>query len=62
MAEEQRLADEKAKREANVKHRKAVGTDVVNGLMAHAGLTREQAIAIFTALKDNKIPHTSINY
>lgn len=62
LAEEKRLADEKARREANVKHRKAVGTDVVKGLMAHAGLTREQAIATLTALKDNQIPHTSINY
>lgn len=62
LAEEKRIADEKAKREANVKHRKAVGTDVVNGLMAHAGLTREQAIATLAALKDNRIPHTSINY
>ncbi|WP_034912946.1 hypothetical protein [Erwinia sp. 9145] len=62
LAEEKRLADEKAKREANETHRKAIGTAVVKGLMAHAGLTREQAIVTLTALKDNKIPHTSINY
>ncbi|MGP1861292.1 hypothetical protein, partial [Citrobacter freundii] len=32
LAEEKRIADEKAKREADVKHRKAVGTEIVNAL------------------------------
>ncbi len=62
LAEEKRIADEAAARADNEAHRKAIGTAVVKGLMAHAGLTREQAIATLTALKDNKIPHTSINY
>lgn len=41
---------------------KKVGMEVVNALMSSAGLSREQAIATLTALKDNLIPHTSINY
>lgn len=62
LAEEKRVADEAAKRAANEAHRKAVGTDVVKGLVEHAGLTREQAIATLKALMSNSIPHTSINY
>lgn len=41
LAEEQRKADEQAKREANVKHRKTVGTNIVNALTSHTSLTRE---------------------
>lgn len=62
LAEEKRIADETAKREADVKHRKAVGTDIVNSLMSNTSLTREQAIEVLTALKDNLIPRTKINY
>ncbi len=62
LAEEKRVADEDAKRAANEAHRKAVGTYVVKGLVEHAGLTREQAIATLKALMSNSIPHTSINY
>lgn len=62
LAEEQRIADEAAARAANEKHRKAIGTAVVNALIAHAGLTREDAIATLVALKENLIPHTSITY
>ncbi|ELX9578608.1 cell envelope biogenesis protein TolA [Escherichia coli] len=62
LAEEQRIADEAAARAANEKHRKAIGTAVVNSLIAHAGLTREDAIATLVALKENLIPHTSITY
>lgn len=62
LAEEKRIADEVAKRAANEAHRKAVGTDVVKGLIEHAGLTREQAISTLKALMSNSIPHTSINY
>lgn len=61
-AEEIRIADEAAARAANEAHRKAIGTAVVKALMLNAGLNREQAIATLTALKDNLIPHTSINY
>lgn len=62
LAEEKRIADEAAKREADVKHRKAVGTDIVNALTANTSITREQAIEVLTALKDGLIPRTKINY
>ncbi|EHM0713740.1 hypothetical protein JDT53_12470 [Escherichia coli] len=62
LAEEKRIADETAKREADVEHRKAVGTDIVNALTANTSITREQAIKVLTALKDGLVPHTKINY
>lgn len=62
LAEEQRKAGEQAKREADVKHRKVVGTDIVNALLATTSLTREQAIEVLTALKDGLIPRAKINY
>lgn len=62
LAEEKRIADEAAKREANVKHRKTVGTEIVNALTAHTNLTREQAIQVLTVLKDGLVPHTKIQY
>jgi len=62
LAEEKRIADEAAKRAADVAHRKVIGTAVVNGLIEHAGLSREQAIETLKALMDNKVPHTSIQY
>lgn len=62
LVEEKRIADEAAARAANEAHRKTVGAAVVNGLIEHAGLTREQAIATLCAIKDSKIPHTNIHY
>lgn len=62
LAEEKRLADEQAKREADVKHRKTVGTNIVNALTSQTSLTREQAIEVLTALKDNLIPCAKIHY
>ncbi|EPY4740726.1 hypothetical protein ACOXO3_12230 (plasmid) [Klebsiella pneumoniae] len=62
LAEEKRKADEQARREADVKHRKAVGTEVVKALMANTSLTRDQAIEVLTAVKDGRIPHTGISY
>lgn len=62
LAEEKRLADEAAARAANEAHRKTIGTAVVNGLIEHAGLTREQAISTLKALINNQIPHTNIHY
>ena len=61
-AEEKRKADEQAKREADVKHRKAVGTNIVNALTSHTSLTREQAIEVLTALKDDLVPCAKIHY
>lgn len=62
LAEEQRKADEQAKREADVKHRKVVGTYIVNALLATTSINREQAIEVLTALKDGLIPRAKINY
>lgn len=62
LAEEKRIADEAAARAANEAHRKAIGTDVVSALVAHAGLTRVQAIDVLMQIKDGNIPHTTINY
>ncbi|TCD25016.1 hypothetical protein E0D81_04825 [Lelliottia amnigena] len=62
LAEDKRIADETAKREADVKHRKAVGADIVNALTSQSSITREQAIEVLTALKDGLVPHTKINY
>ncbi|HAU5641792.1 TPA: hypothetical protein ACY3LZ_004268 [Citrobacter freundii] len=62
LAEEKRIADEKAKREADVKHRKAVGTEIVNALTANTSISREQAIEVLTALKDDLIPCAKIHY
>ncbi|WP_145590942.1 hypothetical protein [Yersinia rochesterensis] len=62
LAEEKRVADEAAKRAANEKHRKAVGTEIVAALLGRTSITREQAIEVMIALKDEEIPHTRINY
>lgn len=62
LAEEKRKADEQARREADVKHRKAVGTEIVKALLANTSLTRDQAIDVLTAIKDGNIPHTGISY
>ncbi|BDA55780.1 hypothetical protein [Raoultella ornithinolytica] len=62
LAEEKRKADEQARREADVKHRKAVGTEIVKSLLAKTSLTRDQAIEVLLAIKDGNIPHTGINY
>ncbi|EOW6835879.1 hypothetical protein ACOZ2K_000542 [Klebsiella pneumoniae] len=62
LAEDKRKADEQARREADVKHRKAVGTEIVKALLANTSLTRDQAIEVLTAVKDGRIPHTGISY
>ncbi|QMN62807.1 hypothetical protein HVW67_10005 [Citrobacter freundii] len=62
LAEEKHIADEKAKREADVKHRKAVGTEIVNALTANTSISREQAIEVLKALMDGLVPRTQINY
>ena len=62
LAEEKRIADEKAKREADVKHRKAAGTEIVNALTANTSISRDQAIEVLKALMDGLVPRTQINY
>ncbi|HED2695123.1 TPA: hypothetical protein R4Z22_000074 [Klebsiella michiganensis] len=62
LAEEKRKADEQERREADVKHRKTVGTEIVKALLANTSLSRDQAIEVLTAIKDGNIPHTGISY
>lgn len=62
LAEEKRKADEQVRREADVKHRKTVGTDIVKALVANTSITRDQAIEVLTAIKDGNIPRTGISY
>lgn len=62
LAEEKRIADETARREKDVKHRKAIGTDIVNALLANTSINRDQAIEVLAALKDGLIPHSKISY
>ncbi|HFT3270560.1 TPA: hypothetical protein ACHV4A_005418 [Klebsiella pneumoniae] len=62
LAEEKRKADEQERRESDVKHRKAVGVEVVKALLANTSLTRDQAIEVLTVVKDGRIPHTGISY
>ena len=62
LAEEKRKADEQAKREADVKHRKAVGTEIVNALTDNTSISREQAIEVLKALMDGLVPRAQINY
>lgn len=62
LAEEQRIKDELAQRTADENHRKRIGTEAVAALINVAGLTREQAISTFKAIKDGAVPHTNINY
>ncbi|HCR3322880.1 TPA: hypothetical protein ON514_002455 [Citrobacter freundii] len=62
LTEEKRIADEKAKREADVKHRKSVGTEIVNALTANTSISRYQAIEVLKALMDGLVPRTQINY
>jgi DNA polymerase III alpha subunit (gram-positive type) len=62
LAEEKRIADEKAKREADANHRKAIGTQIVNALTANTSISREQAIEVLKAMMDGLVPRTQINY
>lgn len=62
LAEEQRIKDELAQRTADENHRKRIGTETVNALINVVGLTPEQAINTFKAIKDGAVPHTNINY
>lgn len=62
LAEEKRKADEQTRREADVKHRKTVGTDIVKALLTNTSITRDQAIEVLTAIKDGKIPRAGITY
>lgn len=62
LAEEQRIKFEADRRQADENHRKRIGAETVTALINVVGLTREQAISTFTAIKDGAVPHTKINY
>ncbi|WP_029687119.1 hypothetical protein [Tatumella saanichensis] len=62
LAEEKRKADELARRTANENHRKRIGSESVGALESVVGLSREQAIRAFRAIKDGEIPHLNVNY
>ncbi|MEW6485405.1 MAG: hypothetical protein AB1423_12425 [Pseudomonadota bacterium] len=62
LAEERRKADELARRTANENHRKRIGSESVGALESIVGLSREQAIRAFKAIKDGEIPHLNVNY
>ena len=60
--EAQALADEAARREADVTHRKAVNNKAVEDLVRHAGLTTDQAKAVVLAVVRGQVPAVSIKY
>lgn len=62
LAEEKRIADEAAARATDVKHRKAINNQAKANLIANAGLTEEQAIAVITAIAKGTISAITINY
>lgn len=62
LAEEKRLADEAAARAADVAHRKSINNQAKANLIANAGLTEEQAIAVITAIAKGTISGIAINY
>lgn len=53
---------EKAKREANIKHRRTVNKAAVAALVASAGITEEQAREVIKAIHGGLIPRVSISY
>lgn len=53
---------EKAKREANLKHRRSVNRAVVAALVTSAAITEEQAKEVIKAIHGGLIPRVSISY
>jgi len=62
LAEEKRIADENARRAANVQHRKTINNQAKSSLIASAGLTEEQAIAVITAIAKGEVTAIRITY
>lgn len=62
LAEEKRIADEATARAADKEHRKAINNSAKSDLIANAGLTEEQAIAVITAIAKGTISAITINY
>ena len=61
LAEEKRIADEKAKREADVEHRRAINAAAVQALIDQ-GIPEDWAKACVVAIARGKVPATTINY
>jgi hypothetical protein len=59
--EAERVEAERLKREADLEHRKAINNQAVSDLLVH-GITKEQAIAIVTAIAKKEIANISIAY
>ena len=62
LAEEKRIADKAAARAADKEHRKAINNSAKADLIASAGLTEEQAIAVITAIAKGTISAVTITY
>lgn len=62
IAEEKRIADEAAARAADKEHRKTINNSAKADLIASAGLTEEQAIAVITAIAKGTISAVTITY
>ena len=59
---EYNIERERKAREADVEYRKEVNNNIVNALMAEAGITLEQAQSVVKAAVKNKLPKLTINY
>ena len=61
LAEEKRIADEAAKRAADVEHRRSVNASAVQALITQ-GIPEDWARACVIAIARGKVPETTINY
>ncbi len=61
-AEAKRIADEQAKREADVAHRKEVNNAALNALVAVCGIDEATARKVVSAIVIGQIPAVKINY
>lgn len=59
--EADRIEKERLAREADLEHRKTINNQAVADLVLH-GITKEQAIAIVTAIAKGQVSNVSINY
>lgn len=62
LAEEKRIADEAAKRAADVEHRKTINNKAKGDLVFAAGITEAQAIAVITAIAKGEVSAIRITY
>lgn len=61
-AEERKRQEEDAKRQADVEHRRAVNREVLADLVAHAGVTEDEAKKIVAAIATGKVKNVIIQY